>query len=129
MSCKILLVDDDDVTRRRLSQALVHVGHEVIEARNGRAALQLFPVHLPAFVVTTIFMPDMDGIEVIRALGRNQQIVPIMIALLDETSPYARYLKGGIGRLGAAAVLSRPLEPGHLVAMMQKLIEERIFWV
>ncbi len=68
----ILLVDDEPIVRRLVSEMLQTEGYRVLEARNGREALQIVnaldcPIHL---MLTDIIMPQMDGNELAGEMGR-----------------------------------------------------------
>ena len=68
---RILVIDDEEPIRRLLARALVGEGHEVIEAKDGREALQLHLATPAELVITDIIMPEQDGLEVIMALKRK----------------------------------------------------------
>jgi sigma-B regulation protein RsbU (phosphoserine phosphatase) len=66
---KILAVEDDTSSRKILTQALVRLGHEVIEASNGEDALKLLDeTDPPRVVVSDWTMPRMDGLELVRSV-------------------------------------------------------------
>ncbi len=65
---RLLLVDDEPGIRRVLSLALADAGWQVLCAENGEEALALFREHRPPIVLTDIKMPEMDGIELLRAI-------------------------------------------------------------
>src|SRR5438067_1258219 len=67
---RILIIDDEPLVRAVLRSILERHGHTVMEAPDGRAGLALWR-HTPSdLVLTDIFMPGFDGIEVIRQLTR-----------------------------------------------------------
>ena len=68
---RILVIDDEDPIRRMLRAALEQRGHEVIEAREGKEALQLHRTAPVELVITDILMPEKDGLEVIMTLRRE----------------------------------------------------------
>ena len=68
---RILIIDDEPLVRAVLRSILERQGHTVMEAPDGRAGLALWS-HTPSdLVLTDIFMPEFDGIEVIRQLTRR----------------------------------------------------------
>ena len=76
----ILLVDDEEGIRRVLSIALSDMGYHVHTAENGVEALRMFKEERPAIVMTDIKMPEMDGIELLRRLKKeNPDTEVIMI--------------------------------------------------
>jgi len=75
---RILVVEDDDQMRAILKQILERAGHEVAEAANGRAAMEMQRRACADLVITDIIMPEMDGIEMITALRRDFPAVKII---------------------------------------------------
>ena len=68
---KVLAVDDDPVSLELLAQHLESEGYEVITARGGKAGLRKAFSELPEIVIADGQMPDMDGLELCRALRRT----------------------------------------------------------
>ncbi len=118
MSAKksILLVDDELSITTALSLLFERSGYEVMVAGNGRAALQ----HLnknPDLVVLDIMMPEMDGFEVARRIRQRPAYIPILMLTAKDTS-----LDKVTGlELGADAYLTKPFEPGELLAQVRAL--------
>jgi signal transduction histidine kinase len=67
----ILLVDDEQDIRDVLRLALTDAGYDVLEAEDGRQALDLFLERHPPVVITDIKMPVMDGIQLLRRIKRE----------------------------------------------------------
>jgi CheY-like chemotaxis protein len=70
MSGKIMVVDDNAATRRMVRNALVRNGHDVIEAADGRTALELMRTEHPRVVLQDLALPDTDGYELVGELRR-----------------------------------------------------------
>ena len=68
---KILAVEDDPVARAVLHQALLRLGHEVIEAKDGAEALRVLEKDPVRLIVSDWMMPELDGLGLCRAL-RNR---------------------------------------------------------
>lgn len=69
---KILVVDDDLVTRKTLAKILKKSGYELLEADNGSIAIDMFNEHEPDLVLMDVIMPVMDGYE---ACARLREII------------------------------------------------------
>jgi len=65
---KILAVEDDPVARAVLHQALLRLGHEVIEAKNGAEALRILAKEPVRLIVSDWLMPELDGLGLCRAV-------------------------------------------------------------
>ena len=74
----ILIVEDDMQTRRFLKTSLSHQGWGVIEAENGRIALEKVKAEQPDLVILDLGLPDMDGIDLTRKL-RFSSDLPILV--------------------------------------------------
>jgi diguanylate cyclase (GGDEF)-like protein len=84
--CRVLLVDDDEVVRYRLTALLGPAGYEVHSVSSGREALQLLESTFCQIVLTGWQMPDMDGIELCRHLRRLQGRGYIYLLMLTGRS-------------------------------------------
>jgi CheY-like chemotaxis protein len=119
MTIRVLVVDDEHPVRRLLRKMLEKAGMEVVEA-DGKGALPALHGQQFDLVLVDLFMPDCDGIELIRQLrsvSSNQKIVAMSgggrwnnMNLL----PIAR-------QLGANAALPKPFEEAELLATINRL--------
>jgi len=75
---KILLIDDDQTVQSVFSQFLKGLGYEILQAENGKEGMELLKKHQPDLVVTDILMPEMDGLEILLAIRKAEEKVPII---------------------------------------------------
>ena len=104
---RILLVEDDDPLRKILRVTLVRMGHQIMEARNGKEALQLCQAEPPDIVLTDIVMPEKEGIETIGALRcfhPNVKIIAMSGGGSGSASDYLKIAK----HMGATMTLAKP---------------------
>ena len=121
---KILLIDDDDLLRKMLHISMTKVGHSVIEARNGRDALEICRVEPPDLVVTDVVMPEKEGIETIGDLRRLYPTLPVIAISGGGRNSAADYLK--IARhMGAVAVLQKPFSIEDLAALVASVANRK----
>jgi len=116
----VVLADDDDYVRQPLVMFLERAGFLVTPAQNGRQALASVQREAPALVVTDIMMPDMDGLELLRAMRRIAPQVPIIAisgggVMKSELALQAAKLPG------ACHVLRKPFTGQDLVALVRLL--------
>jgi adenylate cyclase len=119
----VLVVDDNDVNRDMLSRRLVRQGHTVILAENGRAALDTLKSKKVDVVLLDILMPEMDGVETLEELKRDEQIrhTPvIMLSALDELDSVVRCIE-----IGAEDYLPKPFNPVLLKARLNACLEKK----
>ncbi len=99
---RALLVDDDEVVRRSVRQALEPIGWKVTEAENGQAAVELLTATRPDVIILDLMMPKMDGFEFLDELrGRPdwQDIPVVVITAKDLTDEDRNRLNGGVERI------------------------------
>lgn len=87
-SNSVLIADDDEVTRYLLGEALTKLGYNVLEAQNGREAIQIMNSHILNVVFLDIIMPDLTGFEVLREMRRNPstESLPVIIHTSKDLS-------------------------------------------
>src|SRR5262245_181598 len=99
---RVLLIDDDEMVRRSVRQALQPLGWNVTEAENGRVAVDLLATGRPDVIILDLMMPTMDGFEFIQALrGRPdwQDLPVVVITAKDLTQEDRDRLNGGVERV------------------------------
>ena len=99
VTAKILVVDDDAVTRAVITQMLHEEGvFEVTEAADGAVALDRFSRDQPDLVLLDVIMPELDGFEVCRKIKENQEtrLTPVvLLTALGSTDYRVRGIDAG----------------------------------
>jgi two-component system chemotaxis response regulator CheY len=107
---KIVLADDSRVMRqiviRTLRQA-GYAGHEILEAENGREAVELVQREAPDLVLSDWNMPEMNGIEALTTLRNNGSNVPFGFV----TSEGSDEMRQRAAAAGAAFLIAKPFTP------------------
>jgi signal transduction histidine kinase/DNA-binding response OmpR family regulator/putative methionine-R-sulfoxide reductase with GAF domain len=101
-SGKALLVDDDEMVRRSVRQALEPIGWKVTEAENGQVAVAALAAAQPDVIILDLMMPKMDGFEFLDELRKrpNWQDIPVVvITAKDLTDDDRNRLNGGVERI------------------------------
>jgi signal transduction histidine kinase/CheY-like chemotaxis protein/putative methionine-R-sulfoxide reductase with GAF domain len=99
---RALLVDDDEMVRRSVRQALEPIGWKVTEAENGEVAVKSLIADRPDVIILDLMMPKMDGFEFLEELhGRPgwQEIPVVIITAKDLTDEDRNRLNGGVERI------------------------------
>ncbi|MET0417002.1 MAG: response regulator, partial [Actinoplanes sp.] len=118
----ILVVDDRATNREIARMTLDEGGHEVIEAAEGRQALDLARQLHPDVVLTDVIMPGMDGYEFVHQLRADAQTADIPVLLYtanyapEEAQPLASIY-------GVTTVISKSAEPADLLAAVESALQ------
>lgn len=120
---RILVVDDDPVIRRIITEALTDAGHEVTGARNGREALHLMVEQLPDLVVLDLAMPEMDGWRLLEqlyhsGLRKRTRVVIVSGNLDQEARERGR-------RESVHHFLEKPFDPDALLTLVDQALEQQ----
>ena len=114
----ILVIDDDAGVREMLEQTLTAAGYQVTTASNGKQASSLYHSHPPTLVITDIYMPDRDGLEVIMELHQDFPSTKI-IAISGQVN---RNMLPVSLALGALRTLCKPFEPEELLRAVAEVL-------
>jgi CheY-like chemotaxis protein len=117
----VVLVDDDPLLRRLIGRILSGAGHSVHEAVDGAEALRLLCAEPAELLVTDIYMPELDGLELIAACRELYPALPV-IALsgggeLGELAPLR-----AADRLGALVVVAKPFRADELLTAVRQCL-------
>jgi len=115
---KILIAEDETVSRRVLKMTLESWGHEVTEASDGAAAWQVLQQpDAPKLAILDRTMPEMDGITVCHHARREQTATPVYIILLTSKSSKPDIVMGL--EAGADDYVIKPFDPEELRARVR----------
>jgi YesN/AraC family two-component response regulator len=117
----IMIVDDDAHIQLALRQIVESAGHSAIEAGNGQDAIEMFAEYRPDLVITDIFMPQIDGIEAIRAIRRCNPDAKIIAISGGYVGSGWNYLSSVVV-LGADLALQKPFTVSQLTTSINLLL-------
>ena len=117
---RVLVVDDDLPQRGLLASALKQSGYQVLIAGDGDQAEKAISIHQPDIVLLDLMMPGVDGWEFLRRLGDGRGSSPrppvIVISAHLHADPQA------VVRMGATAMLPKPIVLDELLSLLQHLV-------
>jgi CheY-like chemotaxis protein len=119
----VLLVEDDEPTRRCLGTLLGRLGLTTVGVPNGAAALRCLNEQTFGVVLLDLFMPDMSGAEVLASVARSDARVLRRIIVLTAASRSA--VDAIVQRYGVRAVLRKPFDISELAAEVLDCLTER----
>jgi two-component system, chemotaxis family, chemotaxis protein CheY len=114
---KILICDDSQFMRNVIKDALNSSGHELIEAENGKQALETYTTEKPDLLLLDIIMPEMDGIEVLKQLGEGAKVIVVSAVGQDKMVEEAK-------SLGALDYIVKPFEEGDILEKVGGVLGE-----
>lgn len=114
---KILVVDDEKKIVSLVHAYLDREGYQVIEAFDGRQALEAFQRESPDLIVLDLMLPGMDGLEVCREIRRSSEVPIIMLTSRGEDADKLIGLE-----LGADDYITKPFSPRELVARVRAVL-------
>jgi len=120
---RILLIDDDDRLREAMWEVLTGEGHELAEASDGIAALNVHRRHPADLIICDMFMPKQDGIETLQMFRQQFPAVRI-IAVSGGGYSGALDVLTMARHMGASAVLTKPFRLGQLLAVVEQQLSE-----
>jgi two-component system phosphate regulon response regulator PhoB len=125
---RVLVIEDHADTLELIRTVLAHAGHDVSVAVDGEDGLRRYRTDRPDVVVVDLFMPRMDGLDVISALredvGPAAKIIAISAGWSVRGVRAADALKEATAR-GADCVLRKPLDLEALTATVKDLLARR----
>ena len=119
---RILVIDDEQPLRRVLRRILERAGHTVFEAQDGRKGMALWRQAPTDVVVTDIFMPEKDGMQILMEL-KHVSTKPKIIAISGGDPRGLLDLKPAARFLGADRVLQKPFDAQTFLAAVQEVLK------
>jgi two-component system chemotaxis response regulator CheY len=120
MAKTVLAVDDSATMLANIKVTLENAGYRVLTATGGAEALRLLqgaePVHA---VLTDVNMPQMNGIELVRAIRQLPRCRFVPVIVLTTVTEAAR--KEEARQAGATGWIVKPFKPDQLVALLKKV--------
>jgi CheY-like chemotaxis protein len=123
MSATVLIIDDEIHIRRLIAQMLELAGYQVLEAASGSEALHLMEQTRPDVITCDIFMPGMNGFEVLEAIKSEPdtaEIPVIMLTAIGQEKDTAR-----AEALGADDYITKPFGTTNLVETIERQLASR----
>ncbi len=117
MAQTILVADDDPHLREVVRYTLAQAGFEVVEAKDGAEALARVKARPPALLVLDIMMPELDGLEVCRAVRKTHPFPIVFVSSRDDELDRILALE-----LGGDDFVPKPFSPRELLARVKAVL-------
>ncbi len=117
----VLIIEDDEYVQQMLKQTFERSGYEVATASNGRIGIQLFQGKPFDVVITDLIMPEMEGIETISKLRKDNpdvKIIAISGGGRNNSDDYLHLAE----KIGATRTFAKPVDRNELLKAVKELI-------
>jgi signal transduction histidine kinase/ligand-binding sensor domain-containing protein/DNA-binding response OmpR family regulator len=112
----VLIIDDEQEIRQLISDFLCEK-YDIVEASNGKEAIEVMRQRMPSIIICDVIMPVMDGVEFVKTIKQQDQTRHIPIILLSSRSSVESQIEGL--ETGADAYIGKPFHPQHLEAVLE----------
>ncbi|MDP8245656.1 MAG: SpoIIE family protein phosphatase [Candidatus Hinthialibacter antarcticus] len=123
----LLIVDDEEEIRENLRDFADFKGFDVLEAANGRQALERLRDNTPDLIISDLMMPEMGGIEFLQHLSKEGNEIPVVIMTAFGTMESAIEAM----KTGASDFISKPIDLPYMMKVVERVlhiseIEQRV---
>lgn len=113
---RILIIDDEPPIRTLLRLALESVGHEVVEAQDGRVGLTLYRQNPTDLIITDILLPELNGLDIILELVN--EFLDVKVIAMSGGTEQGNFLNTA-KLLGARQTLQKPFSIEKLLSVVR----------
>lgn len=119
---KVLIADDSLMMRKVAKMTLEKGGHTVIEANDGKEAVDLAVKEMPEVILLDAEMPEMDGWEACKAIKANPQTanIPCLMCTGHDLSEEPEALTNA----GAAGAITKPYNPSQMLEKINEVLKK-----
>ncbi len=118
-----ILVVDDNSDLRYYIRTFLQPNYRIIEAINGKQALEQVKAEHPDFIISDVMMPVMDGLELVKALKQDAELADIPVLLLTAKASKIDTVQGL--QQGADDYLSKPFDRSELIARIESHLTQK----
>lgn len=120
MGSTILVVDDEEMTRKLLRLMLERDGFNIVEAEDGLLALEAVHRYQPDVVILDVMMPNLDGFATCKQIRQQPETANLPVILLSARSQQDAYNEGA--RAGANCYMTKPISRPTLIQTINDLL-------
>ncbi|MDA3938574.1 MAG: response regulator [Spirochaetia bacterium] len=117
----VMIVDDEELIRSLIRKSLLRLGYKVIEAENGKKAMQLVETEDIDLIIADLVMPEKGGLELIMELNNNYPNIR-KIVISGKLPVNNESISGLAEDFDVKAVFSKPFEIFDLLKVVKSLI-------
>jgi len=113
----VLIVDDDPYICQLLCEVAEDIGHRVLSANNGKAALELAQAHHPQLILSDVMMPGLDGFGLVHALRTDSSLAHTAVFLMSAA--FTNGAKSGNGSV--TGFIPKPFDLVQIEQLLRSL--------
>ena len=117
----VLIVDDQEAARMEIVEQMQDMAANIIEAANGKEALDRLAEIVPHLVITDIAMPVMDGLELLQFIRKNPAMESVPVVVM--TSNAGVDTREEAFRLGASDFVTKPIVAAEFIPRVKRFVE------
>lgn len=118
---KILIVDDDDLSRKLMNRLVAkEFDYEIVSKSNGIEALEYAREHVPQLIILDLMLPGMNGFEILKKVREDQKFEQTKVVLVSAKSRSEDIERGF--DLTADEYITKPFQPKEFAARIRKLL-------
>lgn len=121
---KIIVADDEPTHLDLVAAILERAGHDVVAVASGRACLDHLGQHAADLVISDVFMPGMDGFQLMAELSNRGITIPL-VAMTGGMRGHFEPFSAIMTRLGAQAVVTKPFTAAQLMDVVNRCLATR----
>ena len=121
---KVLVIEDNQDNMKLITFILEKNGFNTITAENGKKGIELALKEKPDFILLDIQLPDMDGVEVLKAIRESE--IDENIPIIAVTSYAMSGDRDRLLALGCTGYIEKPINPETVIGEIRQIMEERI---
>jgi CheY-like chemotaxis protein len=125
----VLIVDDDPSVLAMVKRTLERAGHDVAVAADGRAGIAALDAGNTDLLIVDIFMPTMDGLELLRDVRRHRPGLPVVVTsgvLISTQAECAPDFLAMAVKLGAVRGIRKPFAPDLLIRVVDECLNGQV---
>ncbi|HZX11464.1 MAG TPA: response regulator [Acidobacteriota bacterium] len=123
MEIKIVIVDDDRITRALLEKILIMKGFWVYSAKDGEEGLELAKKEDPSLVISDMLMPKLHGYDLCREIKNSDETKHIKVLLMTAVYKNNLAIKQQAKDCGAEDVISKPIDMDLMLKRIYELLD------
>jgi two-component system chemotaxis response regulator CheY len=119
----VLIIDDDELMRAVLTESFQSKGYVVRAAKNGQLGIDAYIEKPTDLVITDLFMPEKDGVEVVRSLIKHDPNVKILAMSGGDSAGGRKDVLEVLEDFGVKRTFGKPFKIAEVLAVAEELLE------